>query len=368
MHISFVIPTRNRQHELAYTLEQLERLSLHDLGGGSEVVVVDNGSDRVMELPRKLSNGIRVTATQLGENRGTGARNIGAEHARGDWVIMLDDDSNLCQGPVGEYLSNVDTQVAAVGGEIILPSGQHESGGLPEVIVGCGCAIRREVFLNVGGYDERFGYYAEEYDLCAKLIAAGHSILHTMALRFEHRKSVTGRNMNEILFRLVRNNGWVIQRYAPSSCRSEAFDEMYARYKEIAIKEDAVDGYRRGCAELVQTLEAQRLTPLSASSWDRFIGVSAVRESLSLQLEQYSCAEVSVVGSSWAKGYQQICGAIESLGHVINTSKDRECIEVIGSLSPGPMLDARLIYPDAICPWQIEDRLIEDSASLRVHS
>ena len=151
MHISFVIPTRNRQHELAYTLEQLERLSLHDLGGGSEVVVVDNGSDRVMELPRKLSNGIRVTATQLGENRGTGARNIGAEHARGDWVIMLDDDSNLCQGPVGEYLSNVDTQVAAVGGEIILPSGQHESGGLPEVIVGCGCAIRREVFLNVGG-------------------------------------------------------------------------------------------------------------------------------------------------------------------------------------------------------------------------
>lgn len=368
MYISFVIPTRNRRQTLGYTLEQLERLSPDDLGGQSEVLIVDNGSDVVMSVPQQLRNGIRVSMIQLGENLGAGARNVGAEHARGDWVIMLDDDSNLCPGAVGAYLSNVDARVAAVGGEILLPTGQHESGGLPEVIVGCGCAIRRELFLEVGGYDANFGYYAEEYDLCAKLIAAGHSITHTMAIRFEHRKCAVGRNMDEILYRLVRNNGWVIQRHAPSDQRDDALAELYARYKQIAINEHAVVGYRRGCEELEQTIEAQRSSPLSIEEWDRFVGNAALRTTL-LNTRQFQDAKsVSVVGPARGKGLGQICSALESLGCVLDTTNLSESVQVIGTLSPGPMLDAKIAYPEAIWPWMIEDQLIEDSVPLSVHS
>ncbi len=368
MHISFVIPTRNRQHELGYTLGQLERLSLDELGGESEVVIVDNGSDSVMDVPNTLRNGIQVSMVSLGENIGAGARNIGAEHALGDWVIMLDDDSNLCTGEVGDYLAGVDAKVAAVGGEILLPTGQHESGGLPEVVVGCGCAIRRDAFLDVGGYDVSFGYYAEEYDLCAKLIAAGHSIMHTMAIRFEHRKCAVGRDMDEILYRLVRNNGWVIQRHAPDAHRNDALKEMYTRYQQIAINEHAMAGYRRGCDELERTIKTQRPVPLSMDEWDRFVGNAALRTSLLKHHQLQQASSVSIVGPARGKGLGQICSALESLGCVLDTTNSPESVQVIGTLSPGPMLDAKIEYRDAISPWMVEDRLIEDSIPLSVHS
>lgn len=365
MLISFVIPTRNRRHELEHTLAQLQKLDLKDLCGDAEIVVIDNDSDVMCELPSRLGNGLELTLVALGSNIGAGARNIGAEHARGDWVIMLDDDSNLRPCRVGDYLLEVDQSIGAIGGEIFLPDGSHEAGGLPEVVVGCGCALRREAFLGVGGYDATFGYYAEEYDLCAKLIAEGYAIRHTRALQFEHRKCSSGRDMNEILYRLVRNNGWVIQRYAPEEYRCDAITEMFGRYEQIAMIEDASAGYQRGCEELESTLESQVRSPLSVFDWERFTGCDATRGVLGEALDHLPSGEVSVVGPLRGKGLGQILNTIKRSGKSIvmpkRSSEDdsadfesAESIQVIGTLSPGPILDAQIRFPRAICPWNIE--------------
>jgi len=363
MLISFVIPTRNRSGELAFTLEKFQALSLDDLGGVSEVVIVDNGSDVVMDTPGALDNGIRIRRVDLDENIGTSARNIGAQHARGQWIVMLDDYSNLCPGSIGEYLSRVDLGVGAIGGEIFLPSGKHEAGGLPEVFVGCGCAIRRDAFLAAGGYYGGFGYYAEEYDLCAKLIAGGYSIHHTRAFQFEHRKTSTGRDMDEILYRLVRNNGWVIQRHAPEQHRTKALDEMLSRYKKIAINEHALAGYQRGEGDLERTISNQSRSALTSHQWDRFVGNDAMQRSLVVELEKRLSATVTIVGPSNGKGLGQIRSAINACGFEVSESRtSREAMQVIGTLSPGPMLDAKIAFPDAVCPW-----FIEDSSPIGVH-
>ncbi|MEX0876456.1 MAG: glycosyltransferase family A protein, partial [Phycisphaerales bacterium] len=301
MRISFVIPTRDRVQELAYTLSRLGSLDASDLGD-AELIVVDNDSRDPSDLPDTLSNGIPVTHVPLNENRGTAARNIAVRHARGEWVIMLDDDSHLCPGPTGAYLAGVNQRTAAVGGEILLPDGSHEAGGLPEVFIGCGCAIRRAAFLEAGGYDESFRYYAEEYDLCAKLIARGHRVTHTRALRFEHRKVAAGRDMDNILYRLVRNNGWVIQRYAPEHLRPAAMDEMTARYRLIAGAEGAMEGYGLGLDELERTLHAQPPHALTESHWERFIGGAALREGLIPQLKIAPPGPVAIIGPSNGKG------------------------------------------------------------------
>ncbi len=356
MQISFVIPTRNRSHELCYTLEQLQRLHLDELGGASELVIVDNGSDIPMDMPRSLENGLAISQVMLGENHGAGARNVGAEHARGEWIIMLDDDSNLRSGRIGQYLSQVDPKIGAVGGEIFLPDGSHEAGGLPEVVVGCGCAIRRDAFLEVGGYDANFGYYAEEYDLCAKLIARGYQICHTRAFVFEHRKSSSGRDMNAILYRLVRNNGWVIQRYAPDALLADALAEMKSRYEQIAIKEQAAAGYRHGLEELGQTIGDQKRDPLDADAWDRFVGKAAMRSMLEPRLHQHALGNVMLVGPMRGKGLEHIQALIGDCGvRIVEVGGNVEGLQVIGTLSPGPMLDAMLSFPEAICPWMIED-------------
>src|SRR5258706_488360 len=84
---------------------------------------------------------------------------------------------------------------------------------------GGGVAIRRDAFLDLGGYDPSFGYYAEEYDLAARMLLAGFRIQFDRWFRVEHHKVWLNRSMDTILAHLVRNNGWVAQRYAPDEYR-----------------------------------------------------------------------------------------------------------------------------------------------------
>lgn len=352
MRISFVIPTRDRVRELAHTLARLSSLD-PDALMGAELIVVDNGSRSPQSLPKVLDNGVGVRQVLMGENLGAGARNVGVEHARGEWVIMLDDDSNLCPGEVGAYLGSLEESIGAVGGEILLPSGDHEAGGLPEVVVGCGCAIRRDAFIQVGGYDASFGYYAEEYDLCAKLISAGYAVTHTKAMRFEHRKTSTGRNMDEILFRLVRNNGWVIQRYAPHEYRESAMGDMLARYEQIAHAENAQGGYARGADELCRTQGDQPDNALSQAHWDRFTGAAALRECLVPELDTIAPGPVAIVGPPRGKGLGLITETIQGGGCWLTEDHDQARALVIGTLSPGPMLQAQRRWPTALSPWTV---------------
>ncbi len=43
------------------------------------------------------------------------------------------------------------------------------AGGVPGVFFNCGAFIRRDAFLNAGGFPIDFDYYVEEYDLCCRL-------------------------------------------------------------------------------------------------------------------------------------------------------------------------------------------------------
>ena len=74
------------------------------------------------------------------------------------------------------------------------------------LFIGCGVAVRREAFRALGGYDTAFNYYAEEYDLAARMILAGGRVAFEQDFRVTHAKDARGRNMDLILARLVRNN------------------------------------------------------------------------------------------------------------------------------------------------------------------
>ena len=163
--ISYILPTHNRPDRLLQTLDQINKLSLADLAplGGGELVIVDNASVSICEIPEKLPNGLPIKFLRLESNMAAASRNVAAENANGDWLIMLDDDSYPLDNGFVEVLVNAPSDVAAIGADIRLLSGQREAGGLPEVIIGCGAAIRRDSFLAVGGYEESFHYYVEDY-------------------------------------------------------------------------------------------------------------------------------------------------------------------------------------------------------------
>ncbi|MAY75477.1 MAG: hypothetical protein CMJ31_12340 [Phycisphaerae bacterium] len=346
--ISFVIPARDRHDELARTLRNIGDLDRDGLGGDAEVIVIDNASFEPLAAPRTLSNGLRVTLERVDTNLGAAARNHGASMANYPWLVMLDDDSSPKARDFAATLAEAPADIGAIGGEIVLPSGERESGGLPEVIIGCGAAVRRDLFLELGGYDASFGYYAEEYDLCARLIATGHRIAHTTSIGFEHRKTKSGRSMDVILGRLVRNNGWTLQRYAPASERAGVIADMIARYRSIAEKEDAVSGFESGLHELQETIDDQPRREMSDDAWARFTGEAAVRAEIGPR----------VAGAAWrlvdgGKGREIVERVVFEEGGEID---ERATQRLVATISPGPMLDACDRDPDAVAPWRVSDR------------
>jgi len=337
--VGYALPTRDRPAELARTLAQLGAL---DLDAGP-VIVVDNASNPPARTPRALDNGWPVERLRLGHNEGAAARNRAIERLDTDWIVLLDDDSAPDPArPLTPWLAELPDGVAAITADIHL-TGAHrgrprrESGGLPEVFVGCGVALRRETLLRTGGYDPAFGFYAEEYDLAARLIASGHRVVFEPRWRVEHRKTAQGRDMDAILARLVRNNGWVMARWAPDDHLHAELERVRARYRAIAEKEHALRGYRRGIDELERTIEDQPRTPLSRAHWDRFTGRRAADDAIAAAMDAEPFSRAALIAHG--KNGHVVRAALDARGVKV-IGDDGDCPLVIATLSPGPMLDA----------------------------
>jgi GT2 family glycosyltransferase len=364
--ISYILPTRNRPECLARTLSALGALPSHT----AEVIIIDNASEPPASVPFELPNGFPVTLLLRSRNDGAAARNSGARAASpsSKWLVMLDDDSHPLNLNFLQALAEQPPDVAALCAEIFLPprtsplchsatSPLRESGGLPEIPIGCGVAYRREVFLSAEingttGYDPTFGFYAEEYDLAARLIRAGHRIVMDRRFAVLHEKTPAGRSMDTILRRLVRNNAWVMRRYAPSTVRHEEVKRVLSRYARIAWKERALGGYLAGLGELSTSLSRQPRAELSMRHWQRFTGHAACRRSLLNQWATKHFTTAALIHRGKNDHIVQAC--LEEIGVRITSDPQSAEALVIATLSPGPMLDAHALHatePRIIVPW-----------------
>ncbi len=359
--ISYVLPTHNRHQTLNRTLDRLGQLdgAGHRAAGNAEIIVVDNASEPPVSLVAKLDNGIIVRVIRLEHNIGAAARNVGVDQARGHWIVMLDDDSYPLDCGHINVIGSAPDHVAAIGAEILLPDGSHEAGGLPEVIIGCGAAIRRSAFCAVGGYDPSFDYYAEEYDLCARFLLAGWQVIHDRRFRVLHEKITTHRDMNRILHRLVRNNAWVMQRYAPcDNRRSAEVHSILTRYASIAVKEHAAHGYACGVADLLTTIDAQPRRAMTQSMFERFTGLHHVRQTLRSHPGLTPGMAVALVEPG--KNVDVMThAALEAGLRLVAQPREAQAM-LIGTLSPGPMLDAQHRWSKAhpampvVCGWSLQ--------------
>jgi hypothetical protein len=165
-----------------------------------------------------------------------------------------------------------------------------------------------------------------------------------------HAKDAVHRDMNVIVQRLVRNNAWIAQRYAPASELKRELTEVRDRYKQIALKEKARKGYRLGRDEVKATLAAQPRTPMPLELWERFVGLAAARAALAPQVRRGRIRTAAIVDEG--KNAWVVKQALAELGvRVLQVAPGKLASEselreqgvealAIGTMSPGPMLDA----------------------------
>ncbi|MEO1008269.1 MAG: glycosyltransferase [Planctomycetota bacterium] len=355
--VSYVTCTRNRRDELTRTLRTLDELHRDD-PSVAEVVLADNASDPPIHewLPQTE---LHVEVVTLPENIAAAARNAAAERARSAWLVMLDDDSAPLDLGFLDVLDRVDDGVAAVLADVTLPDGSRERGGLPEVLVGCGAAVRREAYLGVGGYDPAIFFAAEEPDLCARLIAAGWRLEASTVFRVLHHKTPTNRDLDRMLRLLTRNAGVLIERTTPDAERRSLRRDHIRRCAWIARKEDAVDGFAQGLAELRSARRSLVREPLSRAHFERFTGLHHAREAIAAALQERPFATAALVEAgkhAWA-----VERALRDAGVEIVGDADRADRLAIATMSPGPMLDAvdtflRSDDDRVLAPWTFAQR------------
>ncbi|MCZ7603729.1 MAG: glycosyltransferase family 2 protein [Melioribacteraceae bacterium] len=169
----------NRKDELRNTLQKVYEQDYKNI----EVIVVDNASiDGSPEMVK--SEFPDVILIELDKNIGIAGWNKGFEIAKGEYVLVLDDDSYPQDEAIKELLKVIQTEqsIGIVGAKILNTTYNFcETQNYtmnPLSFVGCGALIDKKKLIEVGYYDQNFFIYLNELELTARFIDNGFSVVY----------------------------------------------------------------------------------------------------------------------------------------------------------------------------------------------
>jgi len=229
MNISIVVPAFNEERGLAASLRSIRgaTAAFDEAGWSSELIVCDNNStDRTAAIARAA--GARVVFEP--KNQIARARNTGAAHASGDWLLFIDADCSPSRELFEDVLAAIETGRCLGGGATIVVPGARFSvrawvamwNALSRVTswaAGSFIFCETRAWRELGGFSEAL-YAAEEIEFSRRLKRLARRknlefvILHRHALRTSGRKAelYSWREHAAFLLRVLLTGGRVLRR------------------------------------------------------------------------------------------------------------------------------------------------------------
>ena len=211
---SIVIATKNRKEELRKAISSAIAQS-----AGPEVLVIDDGStDGTADMVQTEFPMVRLerSAESVGY---IVQRNRAAHLASGDVLFSLDDDAEFSTpNVVAQTLNDFDDpRIGAVAVPYVEPKkadrlmqrAPDASGTwVTDTFSGTAHAVRRDLFLSLGGYREPLFHQGEEGDFAIRLLSAGYvvrlgrsdSIVHWESPKRDFRRMDFYGTRNSVLF------------------------------------------------------------------------------------------------------------------------------------------------------------------------
>jgi GT2 family glycosyltransferase len=210
--VSVIITAYNAADDLASCLYNLIRQTYPNF----EIIVVDNASkDETPQIVDRYRGFVR--SVRLEKNRAVaGGYNAGAEVAKGEYLVFMNADTIPQPGWLEALVDPMirDETIGMTTSRILLektphlintcgndvtwtgltvcrgmgePAERWQTPGEVAAVSGAACAIRRDVFESVGGFDETFEFYLDDTDLSLRAQLAGYRIWYAPASRIYHR-------------------------------------------------------------------------------------------------------------------------------------------------------------------------------------
>ncbi|TDE41415.1 glycosyltransferase [Nonomuraea mesophila] len=193
-----MVASRDRLRALARTLPKHPR----------PVILVDNGStDGTAGFVRRHFPDVLLA--EPGVNLGAPGRNLGVRMAGTPYVAFADDDSWWAPGALERAADVLDAhpRLAVLGARVLVgpeerldpvselmrhsPLGTEPDLPGPSVLgfLACGAVVRREAFLEAGGFDDVIFFFGEEERLAVDLAAKGWGLAYVDDVVAHHHPS-----------------------------------------------------------------------------------------------------------------------------------------------------------------------------------
>ncbi len=258
--VSIVIATRDRRDLLQGCIESITGKIDYP---NYEIVIVDNGSrepETLKYLERLNESGHARLIRDGGEFNFSRLNNLGVREARGEYVLLLNNDIEV-ESPhwLSEMLSlAIQSGVGCVGARLWYPNGKlqhggvilglggiaaHSHRGMPRghygylnraslthtmsAVTGACLLVRKSLYQEVGGFDEKqlsIGY--NDVDFCLKVRAKGYrNLICAEADLIHHESASRGEDLaGEKLERFQREGAVLRERWADLLDRDPAYN------------------------------------------------------------------------------------------------------------------------------------------------
>lgn len=224
--ISIIIPNKDHVEDLRRCISSIIEKSTYD---NYEIVVVENNSEtkEIFSYYEELGNNpsIRVV-TYEGEFNYSAINNLGAAHAAGDYVLLLNNDTQVITvnwmeellmyaqrsdvGAVGGKLYYGDKTIQHAG--IVIGLGAHRTAGHTHyrqkrenlgymgrlcyaqdvsAVTGACLLVKKALYREAGGLDEGFAVSLNDVDFCLKLRKLGYLNVFTPFAELYHYESIS---------------------------------------------------------------------------------------------------------------------------------------------------------------------------------
>jgi GT2 family glycosyltransferase len=195
--------------------------NIHD----SDVLIINNDQGALSNLLEEIDLPFETKTIEVNDNIGFGrAHNLGSKEAQGDLLLLLNPDTKVPEGSLSGMLCamEADKKVGIVGPVLVDFDGYvtEESFGSEKTplstiknkffaagyeigkesifevdwVSGGAMLIRKELFDELGGFDEDYFMYFEDVDLCLRAKKKGYKIVVNPQSRIFHRSGQSFKN------------------------------------------------------------------------------------------------------------------------------------------------------------------------------